>query len=169
MNFIPNADAAIWFVREVFPKIIAEVPNAHLVIAGANPIPTVRALANERITVTGYIEDMGREIARSTVYVAPLISGGGFKNKVIEAIANRTCVVATSVAVEFLDPHIRQSIRVADSPPAMAESIVEVLRAPEAVEPDVESLYRRVGETFSWKARAKELLGLLQARLGDIT
>jgi hypothetical protein len=165
MNFIPNSTAAIWFVREVLPKVLAKVPSAHLVIAGANPTNEVLVLAGPHVTVTGYVEDMAQEIASSTVFVAPLISGGGFKNKVIEAIINRTCIVATPVAVEFLDPDLRRSIRVTETPSAMAQSIIEVLLAPQAVQADLNRLYQRVRETFSWEARTRELLRLLEGQI----
>jgi glycosyltransferase involved in cell wall biosynthesis len=165
MNFGPNSQAAVWFAREVFPQVLNEVPNAHLVLAGANPGADVQALAGSRITVTGYVEDMNQEIARSTVYVAPLISGGGFKNKVIEAIANRTCVIATPVAVEFLEPAFRRLLRVADSPSAMAESVIEVLRDPAVVESQLDQLHRMLQDTFSWQVRTRELASVLESRV----
>ena len=113
MDFPPNYAAAFWFLDHVLPRIVLRVPDVQFVIAGANPPETLRQRNSKHVLVTGYVEDMNREIARSALYVPPLVSGGGFKNKIVEAIANRTYVIATPMAVEFLDEEPRRLIGVA--------------------------------------------------------
>jgi glycosyltransferase involved in cell wall biosynthesis len=114
------------------------------------------------VEVTGYVEDMHVEIRRSALYVAPLVSGGGFKNKVVEAIANRTYVVATPLAVEFLDSRFHRFMSVVSEPEAMADAIVTVLEQPGSVEAKVDALYDEVAAEFSWSHRTTELIDLLQ-------
>jgi glycosyltransferase involved in cell wall biosynthesis len=158
MNFPPNQGAALWFIENVLPRVRKEVPGAHLVIAGANPPADLRALEGEAIHITGFVDDMNREIALSALYVAPLISGGGFKNKVVEALANRTYVVATPMAVEFLDAQARERVAVTTSPEEMAELIIGILRDPARCEEQLAFLYDYVRANFTWAGQAKELL-----------
>src|SRR5205807_1045507 len=118
MDFPPNYESAIWFIDHVFP-LLRDHRDAHLVIAGANPVKELSARAGERVEVTGYREELRQEIARSELYVAPLICGGGFKNKVLEAIASGTYLVGTSMAVEFLGGNAKKLFLVADTPRQM--------------------------------------------------
>jgi len=157
MDFPPNYTAALWFLDDVFPRVLKEVPDAQFVIAGANPPPFLQERASGNVLVTGYVEDLNKEIAQSTVYVAPMISGGGFKNKVMEAVVNRTYIVATKLAVEFLEPPIRELFVVADSAEEMAESIVSLLRDPATCESRLSDLRDQISRTFTWSRRAQEL------------
>lgn len=161
MSFPPNQEGALWFLDNVFPAVLASRPDARLVLAGANPPPALLARVAANVEVTGYVEDMNAEIRRSAVYVAPLVSGGGFKNKVVEAIANRTYVVATPLAVEFLDPRFHRLMSVASDPHDMAAAIVDVLEHPDRVASKVDALYDQVAEEFSWSHRTTQLLELL--------
>jgi len=159
MDFPPNYQSAIWFIDEVFPLLKSRA-DVRVVIAGANPVAELTARANERIQVTGYVEDLAQQIAQSELYVAPLVCGSGFKNKVVEAIANGTFVIGTSMAVEFLEPDIRGHLMVADSPRAMADAILKYLDDPRSFEPKLLEVRRLVAEKLTWKAQASELLRL---------
>ena len=163
MDFPPNCSAALWFLDHVFPRILEQVPDATFVLAGANPPALLQERASANVVVTGYVNDLNAEIARSALYVAPMVTGGGFKNKVVEAIVNRTYVVATALAVEFLDPDTRRLIGVADAPDEMAEMIVQLLRDPDACWSRLSALYDRVTQTFTWSQRAGELLEIVRA------
>jgi len=162
MDFPPNYTAALWFLDHVFPQVLRQVPDAQFVIAGANPTPSLKQRATSNVIVTGFVEDLNSEIARSAVYVVPMVSGGGFKNKVMEAIANRTFVVGTPMAVEFLDAGIRELIAVAESPDEMAETIIRLLRDPEACSSRLTALYDRISQTFTWSQRAVELVEIIR-------
>jgi len=162
MDFPPNYTGALWFLDHVFPLVVQHVPDVHLVLAGANPPDFIRGRASDRVAVTGYVQDLNREIARSALYVAPMQTGSGFKNKVVEAIVNHTYVVATSMAVEFLDPSTRSLIAVADSPQGMADTIVTLLRDPDTCRDLLSKLYSHISSTFTWSARADELLQIIE-------
>ena len=159
MDFPPNYRSALWFIDEVFPLLRARA-DVRLVVAGAKPVEELRARADDRIEITGYVGDLRREIARSELYVAPLVCGGGFKNKVVEAISAGTYVAATSMAVEFLGPEARARLLVADDPRLMAEAILAYLREPQKYAGDLEELKRIVREELTWARAAGELAGI---------
>jgi glycosyltransferase involved in cell wall biosynthesis len=163
MDFPPNYQSAIWFIDEVFP-LLNHRADVCLVIAGANPVSELVSRASDRIKVTGYIEDLSREIAQSELYVAPLVCGSGFKNKVVEAIANGTYVIGTCMAVEFLDAEIRERLVVADSPRAMAGAILTYLDDPRAFKSRLADVQEIVAEKLTWEAQASELLRLVTAQ-----
>src|SRR5690606_35008411 len=58
MDFRPNVDAMVWFCREIFPLILDEIPDCHLLIVGRDPAAAVLRLVNERVHVSGTTEDV---------------------------------------------------------------------------------------------------------------
>ncbi len=162
MDFPPNYFSAIWFIDRVLPHVAAAHPDAHLVVAGANPVAELLARANERVRVTGFVEDMAAEIAASSLYVAPIIMGGGFKNKVVEALVNRTYVAGTRMAVEFLGEDAVSQMLIADSAESLAAHINGFLCAPEDFEQRLNSLHAMIAREFSWEHRTSELLSIVR-------
>ena len=58
MNYFPNADAAIYFCDEVFPRIRERHPKACFYIVGNHPSEPVKRLeAQAGVTVTGYVPE----------------------------------------------------------------------------------------------------------------
>ena len=164
MDFPPNSEAAIYFLDFVFPLVQRDNPGVEFVIAGANPTAELLARQNNNVRLTGYVKDLNHEIATSALYVAPLVTGSGFKNKIAEAIVNRTFIVATPIAVEFLDARIRSLIEVAAAPAEMAQSITKYLRNPELTLERVDQLYDLVvNDQNSWAQRARDLLATMKA------
>ena len=121
-----NYEAMLWFVREVYPLILKQVPDAHLVITGDHadlPFPSA-----PNITLAGYVDDIKSLTASSWVSIAPLLSGGGTRLKILEAMAVGTPVVATSKGAEGLDSTPGEHIFIADLPDAFAEQVVMILK-----------------------------------------
>ncbi|HZD32506.1 MAG TPA: glycosyltransferase family 4 protein, partial [Candidatus Angelobacter sp.] len=155
MNFPPNYDAALWFLDDVFPLVLSARPSTKFVIAGAEPPPALLDRASSSVEITGAVPDLSSEIACSGLYVAPLVSGGGFKNKVFEAIAAGTYVVGTSIATEFLTPDLRQCTTVADGAVPLAHAILKALADLEALRPAVERAQEILRREHSWEACAR--------------
>lgn len=160
MDFPPNFESAIWFIKNVLPLLLQHKPEIKFVVAGANPVEELKALSCENVEVTGFVSDIKHEIAMSELYVAPMVSGGGFKNKVVEAISSGTYVVATSIGVEFLDEAFQKKMLVADTPQEMADAIGSYLDNPAPYELHLESLRETISEEFTWEKRTQELIGI---------
>jgi glycosyltransferase involved in cell wall biosynthesis len=164
MSFPPNYEGAIWFIDNVLPLLRERGhQNITFVVAGANPVPELCRREQPGVEIAGFVEDLEGEIARGRVYVAPLISGGGFKNKIVEALAAGQYVIATSRAVEFLDPHIREGLLIGDTPDALAAHILTYLENPVAFAERRDALQRIITTQFSWARRAVELLDVVSA------
>jgi hypothetical protein len=164
MDFPPNYEAATWFIDEVYPLIRKRRPDVTFSVAGHNPVPALLSRAGRGVEVLGDVPDIPTEISSAALYVAPLISGGGFKNKIIEAIACGTFVVSTSMGVEFLDASLQASLLVADSPVAFAEQVLRFLQDPDSFNSRLSALRTRITVEYTWGRRAEELLAHLPAR-----
>src|SRR5205807_2489522 len=88
MNYLPNVDGAVWFCRDVFPRVRAEVPEATFTVCGSAPTADVTALGRlPGVTVTGAVPEVGPYLARASVGVIPVRIARGVHNKLLEAMA----------------------------------------------------------------------------------
>jgi GT2 family glycosyltransferase/glycosyltransferase involved in cell wall biosynthesis len=101
----PNVDGALWFVKEVLPQLIERVPDSHLFLVGSNPPAQIKALAGERVSVTGFVseDELAAYYRRCRVAVAPLRFGAGLKGKVIEAMQFGIPMVTTPIGLQGLN------------------------------------------------------------------
>lgn len=129
MDYRANADAVIWFAQQAWPSIRARVPHARLAIVGSNPGAAVQALAaQDGIEVTGRVDRVQPWLQRARVAVAPLQVARGIQNKVLEALACATPVVATPAALEGI-PGARGTLAAATST-QQADAVVQLLTDP---------------------------------------
>jgi len=155
MDYRPNVEAVRWFVGEVLPLI----PQARFAIVGRSPTAAVRALAGERVVVTGEVADVRGWIAAAAVVVAPLLLARGIQNKVLEAMAMARPVVASVAAAEGIDH--QGMIRVASDAAGFAKEIAKVLADPVAADALGQAARARTIERYGWEARLAPLAGLL--------
>jgi glycosyltransferase involved in cell wall biosynthesis len=124
----PNVDAALHLVKDVWPKVRAAVPAARLVLAGRAPSPEVLALSTHPgVSVLADLPDLRPVLASAWVCVAPMRSGAGIKNKVLEAWAIGRPVVLTSLAANGLALDDAARTLLADGAEALAARIVVLL------------------------------------------
>jgi sugar transferase (PEP-CTERM/EpsH1 system associated) len=129
MDWDPNEDGIVWFLREIFPRIRQTVPNAGLSIVGRNPSSRLRAIAGRvpAVEITGRVHDVRPYLSRAEVVVVPLRVGGGTRIKIPEAMAMAKAVVSTPVGAEGLPFRDGREIRIAERPEDFARTVVEIL------------------------------------------
>ncbi len=131
MSYHANVTAALYLAQEIMPLVWKRRPEAHLTIVGSEPPPAVQSLAGPRINVTGYVPDLPPYLRRAAVAVAPMPYGAGIQNKVLEAMACTTPVVATPQAISALAARPGEHVLVGETAAALAAHIVELLNDPE--------------------------------------
>ena len=96
----PNADAVLWFAREIFPLIRRELPDVKFYVAGSRVTDEIKALEEpgNGIIIKGFVseEELAQLYGHCRVVVVPLRYGAGVKGKVVEAIYNGAPIVTTS-------------------------------------------------------------------------
>jgi len=124
MNYHPNVEGCVWFVREILPQVRAVVPDTRFTIVGSSPTRAVRRLAQTPgVTVTGFVPDTRDYLRRAAVAVAPLRIARGIQNKVLEALAMGLPVVGTTSATQGVDGVNGRDYLVADGPGAFAAAL----------------------------------------------
>lgn len=157
MEYYPNRHGILYFIEEIFPLILRERPNAKLYIVGAKPTKDVLAHASDRIIVTGFVDDVRPYVARSSVFVIPLLIGGGIRGKALEAMAMRKPIVSTTIGVEGIKLVNGESVLLADSPAEFSSAVVKVLGDHVLADNLTEMAYSNVTRYYDWTAKGIEL------------
>jgi glycosyltransferase involved in cell wall biosynthesis len=131
MSYHANVTAALYLLNEIMPRVWQELPDALVHIVGQNPPASLTRRAREsngRVIVTGYVEDLRPYLACATLAVAPIVYSAGIQNKMLEAMAMATPVVATPQAISALALKPNVDVLVAEAAQTFSEQLVRLLR-----------------------------------------
>jgi glycosyltransferase involved in cell wall biosynthesis len=159
----PNADGVHWFVRAVWPLLLARGFRDRFVIAGSNIPPHIEALESDRIKPIGYVPDLAPLFRSKRLSVAPLRFGAGIKGKVLASISRRVPVVATGVAVEGMGLSTGSDVMVANDPEAMADAIMRAYTEPALWSRLSESGFNAFRRLFSTEEMGSHLLKVVDS------
>ncbi len=168
MDWMPNIEGIRWFVREAYPAVKRTVGDVRLRIIGRRPGPEIRALAQDdpSIEVTGTVDDVRPWLRDASAMIVPLLSGGGTRIKILEAMAFGTPVLSTTVGAEGLPFLNGKHLLLADEPGAFAARSIDLIRSPELRQRIAESARQEVVDRYSW-AVASATFQKLCERIGE--
>lgn len=128
MSYHANISMVAGFVEDIMPHVWETRPGVKVWIVGKDPSPKLLAYAqNPNIQVTGTVDDMRPYLTKATLAAAPTSYGVGIQNKVLEAMACSTPVIASQQAVSALDIEDGKEIIVADDPLEFAKKVISLL------------------------------------------
>lgn len=129
MDYSVNRRAALYFAREVMPRVWQTEPDAVFTIIGRDPTPEIFALADDaRIRVSGTVEDVRPLVAAQSVMVVPMREASGIKNKLLEAMAMGKAIVTTPQGLGGIDARPNQDLLVGANADELAAACVTLLR-----------------------------------------
>ena len=160
----PNRDAMVFFAEESWPKIKKQVPDARFLVVGRGPTPDMLELAKRdpSIEITGEVDSVVPYLLRSDVFVCPVRMGGGFRGKVLEAMAAGVPVVSTRLGAEGLPARDGENILLADDGDALAAETVRLLRDSGMRDRIAGSARQLMVENYSWQKGVEILEGVLE-------
>lgn len=156
-TYEPNVQGLEWFLRDVWPRV-RSATEVRLLIAGHGWQPSSSAEAG--VDVLGYVPDVADLLRRAQVAVAPVLSGGGTKVKILEAMAAALPVVTTRVGAEGIPDS--PGLRSARSPGQFAAEIIALLCDSDAASA-LGHANQSAARPFAWPAiwgHAFEAIGL---------
>lgn len=149
---ITNVEAVLWFVKNVFSKIKKRIPDVQFIIAGANPSEEILGLACKSIKVIPNFSSLDEVYGMADIVIIPLLSGGGVKGKLLEAIAFRKHIITTSHGTEGTLFEKDLHVSVADSAEEFAEECIKVLSEPVTYTERENRAYKLFREEYEWES-----------------
>lgn len=130
MNWDANIDGVNHFLDEVWPRVLAECPEARFVIVGRDPSAAMQARAASLpgVTCTGFVDDVRPYVHAAQAFVIPLRVGGGTRIKAFEAMAMGCPVVSTAIGMEGLDVQDGAHYLRRDAAEDQAQAVLQLLR-----------------------------------------
>ncbi len=162
MHYPPNVDAAKFLIKEIMPQVWKERPGTSVLLAGANPDPAVKALAGDKVFVSGWMDDIREAYASSVLFIAPMRIGTGLQNKLLEAMSMKIPAITTPLANEALNASPDKEILVGSTAGELAGSILKLLNNNDFREELAENGHRFVTTGFSWKGATAPLLKIIE-------
>jgi glycosyltransferase involved in cell wall biosynthesis len=129
LNWPPNQAAVTWFLRHCWNDIQQQRPDASLVVIGKLLTDDLRQMWEQyrNVQVIGFVPDIRAHILAAEVSIAPMVSGSGIKNKVLEAWALGQAVVATPLAVRGIKCEHETNLLIAETPDAFSGEVLRLL------------------------------------------
>jgi glycosyltransferase involved in cell wall biosynthesis len=163
LGYQPNVDGLLWFARSIMPALEARAGRIQLLVAGANPSKTVRALGRRgNIRVLGWVDDLGEVYRRATLAIAPLPAGGGTRIKVLEAAAFGVPSIVDRRSAEPLFEYRRPWGWVCSSAADFIGACVEALKSPGERDRRGRLGYAAVANRYSRSAQVARLERILR-------
>lgn len=153
LHWPPNADGILWFVREVWPQVVQQIPDAMLTVIGKNPPAqlTRHAAVDPSCEVTHYVADPTPYLAETAAFIVPLHAGGGMRVKIVDAWSWGLPVVSTRIGVEGLSYRDGENALIADTPESFAQAVVRLLTDAELSGRLRAAGRRTVEECYDWR------------------
>ena len=132
-GWYPNAEGIDWFVRQIFPHLAGRLESANVCLhfCGGNPPDGLRALHDGvRVFVYGLIEDIDAMLGDAHLLMVPLLTGGGIRVKIIEAMSSGVPVLSTSKGCEGIAVQNGVDIIMCDEAATFADQIILAAEQP---------------------------------------
>ena len=162
MDYYPNQQAVKWFCAEVWPEMRRRFTDLHFLIVGADPPPSIEALAEMAgVTVTGSVPDVRPFLGGAALSVAPLFIARGTQNKILESLSIGTPVICSRQASGGVDVLDGEHLVVADTATDWIARIEEILRSPARRDELSRAGRARVLSHHTWPASMRRLDGMI--------
>lgn len=157
MDWMPNQEGIGWFLREVWPRLHREVPQAHLYLAGRKMPRWMIESHIEGVDVVGEVADAMYFIASKQINVVPLLSGSGIRVKIIEAMSAGKTVVTTRTGAAGIRAEDGVHLLLADTADDIIAQVKRCINDPILCDRIGQNAYRLIAERYNTATLTEQL------------
>ncbi len=158
MDYKPNVDAVLWFVKNCWPLIREKAPNAKFTVGGMSPVEEIKALSDcDGIDVTGFVDDILPYFHQAHAFVAPFRLARGVQNKVLQAAACKLPIITTSMGAEGLSFANADNMWVVDDVDSFVAACVESIENFDLSQCKAQRSYQAIVSEYSWEQQLSPL------------
>lgn len=167
MDWQPNIDGVHWLLEHVWPLVIAQQPDAELHLAGRSMDASWEAKKSTGVFIHGEVPDAAAFMNSYCILAVPLLSGGGMRVKVAEAMALGKTIVSTATGAEGIAAENGVHLQLADTAEAFAAQLIALLRNPEKAKALGAAAQQFAAENFGRAQITGKLLDFYSRLLAD--
>lgn len=162
----PMNRAADWVLKDIWPRVLEKLPQAHLYIVGNHSDISYSHVRHPSITIAGRVPSILPYLKHAQVAITPLQFESGTRFKILEAGACQLPMVSTTLGAEGLDVKHGEEILIADDAQSFAEQIIYVLEHPELAKQMAKKCYDFVSAGFGLHSLSDHASGVLKKIVG---
>jgi glycosyltransferase involved in cell wall biosynthesis len=162
LNYPPNLEGLRWFLSQILPCILAQLPDCRLYVVGRDPPRDVMEVGarDRRVSVVGRAPDVEPYLAGASLLAVPLLSGSGMRVKILEAFARGVPVVSTTLGYEGIEAVPGEHLLVADDPGDFADAVVRLAGDELLARRLTKNARRLAEEKYGWRCVGQALDGV---------
>jgi glycosyltransferase involved in cell wall biosynthesis len=120
-----NRDAVDWLLVDIWPRIIAQLPTAQLLLVGNN-LPNGLGVGQKGVQRLGFVADLDPVFGKCRVALSPVRFGTGIKTKNLSALSHGVPLVTTTVGADGMNLRDNDTALIVDTPPEFADAAVRI-------------------------------------------
>ena len=165
LDWLPNLEGLNWFLHQVWPQIHERCPEIEFHIAGRNMPHSIRQLSMKNVVIHGEVDSSCSFVSDHSISVVPLLSGGGMRAKILEAMSLGRVIVTTSIGLEGIKARNRKDLFIADTPEQFVQVIEECVRRGRQLEGVGRNAYATFCRYYDRRVLAQDLLSTYEKLL----
>lgn len=127
MNWKPNADGVMWFLKKVWPLVLQKHGDVHLHLGGYKIEILRPELQGKNIIIHPEVIDADKFYNEYEIMIVPLLKAGGIRIKIIQALSKGKIIVSTAAAAAGINGINGEHLLICQSGGEMAETINQLV------------------------------------------
>jgi hypothetical protein len=152
LNYEPNVRSIEYILNNLWKEIRNRLPGVHLSIVGRDPSQRVIDVVAKHDGVTIYknVPDVFEYYKTAKLILAPLFSGGGIKNKILESLTTATPVVTNREGAIGVDIKTEIHGLVKESPEELISATIKILTLEKQNYFEMAKKCSKLSEQYNW-------------------
>lgn len=137
MEWLPNQEAMLWFLKNVWPEIHQLHPKLTFHLAGRGMPESFKQLNIPNVIVDGEVVDSIAYASDKHIMIVPLFAGSGIRIKIIEAMAQGKVIISTTLGAQGIQGVSGKHFFIADDKSGFIDSVNQLI--------SIEGLAKQIG------------------------
>ncbi len=163
MNYPPNVTSAIYIANQILPAGEKNGLKLTVLLSGTTPHVKVQELANDQVTIGGWVNDLREAYCSANIFIAPMLINTGLQNKILEAMSLEVPCVISSMANNAIGAVENEHVLIANSPEEYIQKIEWIYDNPEESAEMIRKARLFIEENYSWEQNNRRLEQLLKS------
>jgi len=153
LNWYPNVEGMLYFCKDIWPLLIKAIPGVTLNIIGKSPPEKLLKVVSKfnNIATTGFVPDLREYMKDASIFICPILDGGGTRLKILDAMAQGIPIVSSSLGCEGIDVVDGENIYIANHPKEYVEKIKILINSLDEQNRIAKNAYHLIKSNYSYQ------------------